>query len=228
MSTTELMRFREMLVNIRKEILERVIHLESAWKDLNEHEIELEEELQKANITRSYDQLGEDAKGKIELINSAMGRILMGEYGICESCGDDIGWKRLEAVPWTKLCIDCAREEEKKHAVFPYPLEVNGTGNLTNNYEDLTGDQLLKAIHQMIANGEQVDDRNLRITVNHGAVFLDGVVASESDRQALLQLLTEEMGLREVVDRIEVGDTDLEGVDAAFDSAPTSSDVKAL
>ena len=30
-----------------------------------------------------------------------------GDYGFCESCGTDIGLRRLEARPTANLCIDC-------------------------------------------------------------------------------------------------------------------------
>ena len=30
-----------------------------------------------------------------------------GTYGICERCGNPIGADRLEAIPWTRLCITC-------------------------------------------------------------------------------------------------------------------------
>ncbi|MBC8520069.1 MAG: RNA polymerase-binding protein DksA [Gammaproteobacteria bacterium] len=36
------------------------------------------------------------------------------EYGYCESCGIEIGIKRLEARPTATLCIDCKELEEIK------------------------------------------------------------------------------------------------------------------
>lgn len=33
-------------------------------------------------------------------------------FGVCESCGDEIGVGRLAMVPWAKLCIECRREAE--------------------------------------------------------------------------------------------------------------------
>ncbi|MDX1623260.1 MAG: TraR/DksA C4-type zinc finger protein [Gemmatimonadota bacterium] len=34
------------------------------------------------------------------------------EFGLCESCGDPIGWDRLEAIPYATLCIECKTAEE--------------------------------------------------------------------------------------------------------------------
>ena len=39
-------------------------------------------------------------------------RIDAGEYGYCESCGVEIGLKRLEARPTATLCIDCKTLDE--------------------------------------------------------------------------------------------------------------------
>lgn len=44
-------------------------------------------------------------------IHDALKRIDSGTFGICAFCGKDIGGERLEALPYTRLCIDC--EENK-------------------------------------------------------------------------------------------------------------------
>ncbi|MEW6488579.1 MAG: RNA polymerase-binding protein DksA [Thermodesulfobacteriota bacterium] len=48
----------------------------------------------------------------IQKIQEAMQRLEEGTYGICESCGEEIGEKRLEARPVTTQCIDCKSEAE--------------------------------------------------------------------------------------------------------------------
>jgi DnaK suppressor protein len=45
-------------------------------------------------------------------IRSALERIDSGDFGICESCGDDIGEERLKARPVTTLCIACKKQQE--------------------------------------------------------------------------------------------------------------------
>lgn len=34
-------------------------------------------------------------------------------FGVCRSCGDRIVFERLEALPYTELCIECKRGEER-------------------------------------------------------------------------------------------------------------------
>lgn len=45
-------------------------------------------------------------------IQEALQRLDNGEYGICESCGEEIGIERLKARPVTTLCIDCKSTQE--------------------------------------------------------------------------------------------------------------------
>ena len=40
---------------------------------------------------------------------NALERLEMGEYGICESCGVSIPVARLEVLPYTTLCVECAQ-----------------------------------------------------------------------------------------------------------------------
>lgn len=48
----------------------------------------------------------------IKKIKKALDRIENGTFGVCESCGDAIGNKRLKARPVTTQCIDCKEAEE--------------------------------------------------------------------------------------------------------------------
>ena len=48
----------------------------------------------------------------IKKIDETIGRIDAGEYGYCDSCGIEIGLKRLEARPTATLCIDCKTLDE--------------------------------------------------------------------------------------------------------------------
>ena len=48
----------------------------------------------------------------IKKIDETIGRIDANEYGYCDSCGVEIGLKRLEARPTATLCIDCKTLDE--------------------------------------------------------------------------------------------------------------------
>jgi DnaK suppressor protein len=53
-------------------------------------------------------------RDKVQAIDEALARIGDGTYGMCESCESDIAEGRLEALPFTRLCINCQAEREKE------------------------------------------------------------------------------------------------------------------
>ncbi len=119
MSRDKFLHFRDILLEMRRDMVSRVQDIENRWQQVSEPAIEQEEEAQRATIALPYDRLDETGRRTIEQIDIAINDILAGEYGICEDCGDEISLKRLEAVPWTRLCIDCAGDLERK----PQPVE---------------------------------------------------------------------------------------------------------
>jgi DnaK suppressor protein len=57
--------------------------------------------------------LSDGERGLLMLIEEAFNRIREGNFGTCTNCGNQIGEKRLSAVPWTPYCIDCQELQEK-------------------------------------------------------------------------------------------------------------------
>jgi RNA polymerase-binding transcription factor len=47
---------------------------------------------------------------KLADVERALAKFDEGTYGVCDRCGDTIAPERLEAIPWTALCVRCARE----------------------------------------------------------------------------------------------------------------------
>lgn len=64
---------------------------------------------------RSFELRIRDRERKlINKIKEALERIDEGTFGICETCGEEIGEGRLKARPVTTLCIDCKMEQERR------------------------------------------------------------------------------------------------------------------
>jgi DnaK suppressor protein len=53
--------------------------------------------------------LRESAEAKIKKIQLALERLDHGDYGLCEVCGQPIDPDRLEILPHTTLCVQCAQ-----------------------------------------------------------------------------------------------------------------------
>jgi RNA polymerase-binding protein DksA len=69
---------------------------------------------QAAAATHVFEQqrdlaLRDRARLQLEQVDHALSRLDDGTYGRCASCGRPISPERLEAIPWTPVCIDCAR-----------------------------------------------------------------------------------------------------------------------
>ena len=47
----------------------------------------------------------------LQAIEEALERIQKGTYGVCRDCGDPIAEARLNAIPWTRVCITCKAKQ---------------------------------------------------------------------------------------------------------------------
>jgi DnaK suppressor protein len=47
----------------------------------------------------------------LQAIEEALWRIEKGTYGICRDCGEPIAAARLNAIPWTRVCITCKEKQ---------------------------------------------------------------------------------------------------------------------
>jgi DnaK suppressor protein len=92
-----------------QKILEaRITELERGISDqLDEIQRASERDLAISNIDRGSKQL-RDAR-------AALRRIRDGSFGVCEQCEEEIPQKRLVAIPWASLCIQC-QEALDRHA----------------------------------------------------------------------------------------------------------------
>jgi DnaK suppressor protein len=58
--------------------------------------------------------LNDRDREKLQAIEDALERIEDGSYGICESCESEIAPGRLEALPFTRLCVSCQSDRERE------------------------------------------------------------------------------------------------------------------
>lgn len=58
--------------------------------------------------------IGDAGRRLLKQVDEALLRIEEETYGLCESCNEPIGERRLEALPFAKFCIGCQEEEEER------------------------------------------------------------------------------------------------------------------
>lgn len=57
--------------------------------------------------------LNKDFKTR-KAVETAIKLLETGEYGICQECSEPINPKRLEAIPWTTLCVRCQEAHDSE------------------------------------------------------------------------------------------------------------------
>ena len=60
--------------------------------------------------------IGDTERRMLKQVDEALHKIRQDTYGLCEACGELIGERRLEALPFARLCIACQEEEERAKA----------------------------------------------------------------------------------------------------------------
>lgn len=53
--------------------------------------------------------LAQNEEGLLEEVEAALERIEQGTFGRCQKCGQEVSSERLDALPFTRYCIHCAR-----------------------------------------------------------------------------------------------------------------------
>ena len=109
MHATELKKYKDILKSKRQEILalpERSTEVDEAlrtgdWVDHSSKENDLH-----VNLVLKQT----DAK-LLRAIEEALQRVDTGTYGICMDCDEPIAHGRLDAVPWTRVCIECKESQ---------------------------------------------------------------------------------------------------------------------
>lgn len=100
---------KESLLHRRKEIVERLGRVENHLRHTDKP---LEADFAEQAIERANDEvlevLDENMRNEVMQIDHAIELMEKGNYGICQACQNPIAEKRLEALPYTSICINCA------------------------------------------------------------------------------------------------------------------------
>ena len=112
METSEVQKFRDILERKRDEILSafpaRTPSAEPGsksgdWIDNSSMESDIHVRL----------ALKQTDSKVLRAIEEALLRLEQGVYGICMDCEEEIAAARLDAVPWTRVCINCKEQQGK-------------------------------------------------------------------------------------------------------------------
>ena len=113
MRKTFLKKARETLQDMRAQLLRNVqdeLHEgreQTKDEGMDTYDLASEEREREINFI-----LTDRDRGKLQAIEDALDRIGEGSYGVCESCEQEIAEGRLQAMPFTRLCVQCQADRE--------------------------------------------------------------------------------------------------------------------
>jgi DnaK suppressor protein len=188
----------------REELLKKVTETEAELRWIAGYrDAELEARAQQERMGRLLARLDDRQVYAFQEIETALQRVADGSYGTCDDCGQPISSARLQALPATRVCVDCARRQEEPSAIA-VEAEAPRTGRIHADMSLTTARELEDAIRDQVRHDGRVDLEELRLVCRHGVVYLDGSLPSEEQHSILLQLVRDFVGFEEVVDRLQV------------------------
>ncbi len=118
MSKAQLQHFQEILISWKQELADEarrtMVHLK---EEANNHADPNDRASQEEEF--SLELRARDRERKLtKKVNETLERIEHQDYGYCDSCGIEIGLRRLEARPTAALCIDCKTLDEIKERSY--------------------------------------------------------------------------------------------------------------
>lgn len=197
--------FADQLRQKRKQYLDKFRRAEADLESIaEERESELEEHAQEEQSARLLKNMDDRTLHAVREIDAALQRILKANYGICEACGGAVAIARLRALPATRYCTDCEARNEKQAVPLAEKVKTPSTVALPEDLSLLDDVELAEAIREHLKEDGRIDSEELRILCRNGVVHLSGALPSEPEHQILLQIVTDILGLKEVVDRIQL------------------------
>src|SRR4051794_1381295 len=106
----KLLKFRNELISRREAIAE---NLRLATSEMINDESVYTDSIDQASadMDKSFNlQMKNRERNALGQIDEALRRLSDGTYGVCEKCDESISEGRIEAFPFTTLCIDCKAE----------------------------------------------------------------------------------------------------------------------
>lgn len=101
----------EIKATLMAQLSELETRLDAVTRDLgSQHSSDSAEQAQERENDEVLAGIQRESEAEIREIRQALVRIENNEYGLCRSCGGEIGGARLKALPYATQCIDCANQ----------------------------------------------------------------------------------------------------------------------
>jgi len=111
MNASELSRYRDILERKRDELLATAPLRQPTTEPGSKSGDWIDQSSQESDLHVRLALKQTDSK-LLRAIEEAMHRLDQGIYGICLDCENEIPALRLDAVPWTRVCVDCKAKQK--------------------------------------------------------------------------------------------------------------------
>ncbi|MGD2173407.1 MAG: TraR/DksA family transcriptional regulator [Gammaproteobacteria bacterium] len=108
---TDEARFRQTLLDMKNDLTRRIDSIDKTIR----HEgmsADWSEQASERENDEVLESLGSNSEKELQMIKYALKRIEDGSYFLCDRCGAKIPEARLELLPFTPYCVDCAEKIE--------------------------------------------------------------------------------------------------------------------
>jgi len=110
-------RYRKKLINRKQEISHLLSEFNNESKSVETGVAQDVGDKAESSYTKEFLlSLSDTERRQLFLIDDALKRLEADRFGVCQMCEKPIGKKRLDAVPWARLCIECQQKEEEESA----------------------------------------------------------------------------------------------------------------
>ncbi|HZR58194.1 MAG TPA: TraR/DksA family transcriptional regulator [Terriglobales bacterium] len=114
MDKKKLDNFKKRLETRKEELRRMVSRTEQDGRTIDEGSAQDIADKAASSYTKEFlFHLSNNDRQLLQMVDGALSRIREGNFGECISCGEEINSKRLEAVPWTRHCIECQEKLEQ-------------------------------------------------------------------------------------------------------------------
>ncbi len=113
MDQKKLKAFRERLLHKKREILEAFHKNKNYGMEADgEATQDIADKAANSYTKEFLFSLSSSERDLLQMVDEALFRIDDRRFGVCAVCEEEMNLKRLEAVPWAKLCLSCQQKQE--------------------------------------------------------------------------------------------------------------------
>lgn len=102
-------KYRDILETRMQELQSRLEEIDSTLDSADTRD--WEELATERESDEVLETMGLQGQAEINAIEAALARMDTGEYGYCVRCGEEIAEERLDLVPYTPFCRECAGKQ---------------------------------------------------------------------------------------------------------------------